>query len=407
MSKEVLYSLTQGALMPQEEVALMKPKNNQLVIGIPKEVAFQENRIPLVPDAVALLVNNGHRIIIEKDAGRNANFDDNDFSEAGAEIVPSAQQVYEQSSIILKIAPPTLEELEWMKPKQILFSALQLSVQPKDFLKKLISKKLTCIAYELVTDGGNYYPFIRAMGEIAGGTSVLIAAELLSNINGGPGLLLGGITGITPTEVVIIGAGTVGEYAARAALGLGSTVKVFDNSIYRLRRLQSALGNRVFTSIIVPRVLEKHLRTADVAIGALRATGARAPIIVTERMVSEMKAGAVIIDVSIDQGGIFETSKPTTHSHPTFKLHSVIHYCVPNIPSRVARTASYAFSNLLAPMLISMGEEGGFDAVVRADAGVRKGVYVYNGIMTNKALAETFKLPFKDINLLTANPSAN
>jgi alanine dehydrogenase len=263
------------------------------------------------------------------------------------------------------------------------------------------------VAYELVTDGENDYPFIRAMGEIAGGTSILIAAELLSNINGGPGFLLGGITGITPTEVVIIGAGTVGEYAARAALGLGATVKVFDNSIYRLRRLQASLGNRIFTSIIVPRVLEKHLRTADVVIGALRAGGARAPIIVTERMVSEMKAGAVIIDVSIDQGGVFETSRPTNHSQPTFKTHSVIHYCVPNIPSRVARTASYAFSNLLAPMLITMGEEGGFDALIRKDMGIRKGVYVYNGILTNKALSETFKLPYKDINLLTANPLAN
>ncbi|RME13627.1 MAG: alanine dehydrogenase [Bacteroidetes bacterium] len=407
MSKDVLYSLTQGALIPQEEAVLIKPKNNQLVIGIPKEIAFQENRIPLVPDAVALLINNGHRIIIEKDAGRNANFDDHDFSEAGAEIASSAQEVYEKSSIILKIAPPTMDELEWMKPKQILFSALQLSVQPKDFLKKIISKKLSCVAYELVTDGENYYPFIRAMGEIAGGTSILIAAELLSNINGGPGFLLGGITGITPTEVVIIGAGTVGEYAARAALGLGATVKVFDNSIYRLRRLQASLGNRIFTSIIVPRVLEKHLRTADVVIGALRAGGARAPIIVTERMVSEMKAGAVIIDVSIDQGGVFETSRPTNHSQPTFKTHSVIHYCVPNIPSRVARTASYAFSNLLAPMLITMGEEGGFDALIRKDMGIRKGVYVYNGILTNKALSETFKLPYKDINLLTANPLAN
>ncbi len=407
MSKDVLYSLAQGALMPQEEAVMLKNKSNQLVIGIPKEIAFQENRVALVPDAVALLVNNGHRIIIEKDTGRAVNFDDHDYSEAGAEIVYSAQEVYEKSSIILKIAPPTIDELEWMKPKQILFSALQLSIQPKDFLRKLIFKKLNCIAYELVTDGGNIYPFIRSMGEIAGSTSILIAAELLSNINGGPGFLLGGITGITPTEVVIIGAGTVGEFAARAALGLGANVKVFDNSIYRLRRLQSALGSRIFTSIIVPRVLEKHLKMADVAIGAMRATGARAPIIVTERMVSEMKAGAVIIDISIDQGGIFETSKPTNHSNPTFKKHGVIHYCVPNIPSRVARTASYAFSNLLAPILINMGEEGGFDALIRRDAGLRKGIYVYNGILTNKALSDTFKLPYKDINLLTASPHIN
>ena len=407
MSKDVLYSLTQGALIPQEEAVIMKPKNNQLIIGIPKEIAFQENRVALIPDAVALLVNNGHRLIIETNAGRSAHFDDADYSEAGAEIVYSPLEVYERASIILKIAPPTLEELEWMKPRQILFSALQLSVQPKDFLKKLIAKKLNCVAYELITDHENIFPFIRSMGEIAGSTSILIAAELLSNINGGPGVLLGGITGITPSEVVIIGAGTVGEFAARAALGLGAQVKVFDNSIYRLRRLQNALGTRIFTSIMVPRVLEKHLKTADVAIGAMRASGARAPVIVTERMVSEMKAGAVIIDISIDQGGVFETSEPTNHSKPTFKKYNVIHYCVPNIPSRVARTASYAFSNLLAPLLINMGEEGGFDGLIRRDAGLRKGVYVYNGILTNKSLSETFKIPYKDIHLLTANPNAN
>ncbi len=402
MTKDVLYSLTQGAMMPQTEAVKIGNKNNRLVIGIPKESAHEENRVPLVPDAVALLINNGHHIVIEHDAGRSAHFDDNDYSEAGAEIVHSAQEIFEKSSIILKISPPSIEELEWTKPRQLLFSALQLSVQPKDFLKKQISKKLNCVAYEMIIDDENIFPFIRSMGEIAGGTSILIAAELLSNVNGGPGNVLGGITGITPTEVVIIGAGTVGEFAARAALGLGANVKVFDNSMYRLRRLQNALGSRVFTSIIVPRILEKHLRSADVAIGAMRSSGARTPCIVSEKMVEEMKAGSVIVDVSIDQGGVFETSRPTNHSKPTFHKHGVIHYCVPNIASRVARTASYAFSNLITPILLNMGEEGGFDSLIRRDAGVRKGVYIYNGILTNKALSEAFHLPYKDINLLMA-----
>ncbi|MBS1636930.1 MAG: alanine dehydrogenase [Bacteroidetes bacterium] len=401
MTKDVLFSLTKGAYAPQEEMLEVARKKGKLYIGIPKEIAFQENRVPLVPDAVALLVNNGHRIVIEAGAGKAAHFDDNDYSEAGAEVVYSPQDIY-KADTILKIAPPTLEEIEMMQQKQTLFSSLQLTVQPEDFLKKLIAKKLNCVAFDMITDDAGIFPVIRAMGEIAGGTSILVAAELLSNVNNGVGAILGGISGISPTEVVIIGAGTVGEFAARAALGLGATVKIFDNSTSRLRRLQSQLGTRVFTSVIVPKVLEKHLKSADVVIGAMRASKGRTPCIVTEGMVSEMKTGSVIIDVSIDQGGIFETSEVTNHTKPVFRKHGVIHYCVPNIPSRVARTASYAFSNIFSQILLSMGDEGGFDSLVRKDAGVRNGVYIYNGILTNQYLGETFDLPFKDINLLMA-----
>ncbi|MDZ4665912.1 MAG: alanine dehydrogenase [Bacteroidota bacterium] len=401
MSKEALMALTKGALAPKEEMLEVARKKGKLFIGIPKEVAFQETRVPLVPDAVALLVNNGHRIIIEAGAGSAAHFEDNDYSEAGAEIAYSPTDVY-KADVILKIAPPTIDEIEMMQHKQILFSALQLHVQPENFLRKLISKKLNCVAFDLITDDEGIYPVIRAMGEIAGGASILIAAELLSNVNNGVGSILGGISGISPTEVVIIGAGTVGEFAARAAIGLGATVKVFDNSTSRLRRLQNQLGSRIFTSVIVPKVLEKHLRSADVAIGAMRARGGRAPVVVTEGMVSEMKTGSVIIDVSIDQGGVFETSQVTNHTKPVFRKHGVIHYCVPNIPSRVARTASFAFSNIFTQVLLNMGEEGGFDSVVRKDAGLRNGIYIYNGILTSQYLGETFNLPFKDINLLMA-----
>ena len=401
MNKDVLYSLTKGGFAPQEEMLEVAKKKGKLFIGIPKEIAFQEHRVPLVPDAVALLVNNGHHVVIESGAGKAANFDDHDYSDAGAEIVHSVNDVY-KADTIFKIAPPTLEEIELMKPKQTLFSALQLPVQPQDFLKKLINKKLNCVAFDLFVDEAGIFPVIRAMGEIAGGTSISIAAELLSNVNNGVGSILGGISGISPTEVVIIGAGTVGEFAARAALGLGATVKVFDNSTTRLRRLQSQLGSRIFTSVIVPKVLEKHLRSADVAIGALRARRGRTPQVVTEAMVSEMKTGSVIIDVSIDQGGVFETSEVTNHTHPVFRKHGVIHYCVPNINSRVARTASYALSNIFVQVLLNMGDEGGFDGLVRKDAGLRNGVYIYNGILTNEFLGETFHLPFKDINLLMA-----
>ncbi len=400
-SKELLASLSQTALMPQEEMLEIARKKGKLFIGIPKEISFQENRVALVPDAVALLVNNGHQIIVETNAGKMANFQDHDYSEAGAQIVYSAEEVY-KADIILKVAPPSPQEIEMMQQKQTLISALQLTVQPEDFLKQLSSKRITAIAFDWIKDIDGIYTVIRSMGEIAGGTSILIAAEYLSNVNNGQGAILGGISGISPTEVVILGAGTVGEFATRAALGLGASVKVFDNNIYRLRRLQSDIGTRVFTSVIQPRVLAKHLKTADVVIGAIRSQHGRTPCVVTEEMVSEMKVGSVIIDVSIDQGGCFETSEVTNHTKPVFRKHGVIHYCVPNIASRVSRTASYALSTIFAPILINIGEEGGVENMLRRDAGVRNGVYLYNGTLTNQVLGEMFKLPYKDINLLMA-----
>lgn len=400
-SKELLASLTQSALMPQEEMLEVGRKKGKLYIGIPKEISFQENRVALVPDAVALLVNNGHQVVVESNAGKMANFQDNDYSEAGAEIVYSPQEVY-KANIILKVAPPSLEEIEMMQQNQTLISTLQLTVQPENFIKQLIAKKVTGIAYEWIKDDDGIYTVIRSMGEIAGVTSILIAGEYLSNVNNGQGSILGGISGISPTEVVILGAGSVGESAARAALGLGATVKVFDNSISRLRRLQSDLGTRVFTSVIQPRVLAKHLKSADVVIGAIRGKQGPTPLIVTDAMVSEMKAGSVIIDVSIDQGGCIETSEVTNHTKPVFRKYGVIHYCVPNIASRVSRTASYALSTIFAPILLSIGEEGGVNNMLRRDEGVRNGIYLYNGILTNKVLGEMFKLPYKDINLLMA-----
>ncbi len=398
-SKELLASLTQSALMPQEEMLEVGRKKSKLFIGIPKEISFQENRVALVPDAVALLVNNGHRVIIESNAGKMANFQDNDYSEAGAEIVDSPEEVY-KATLILKVAPPSLEEIEMMQRNQTLISALPLTIKPDDFLRKLIAKKMTAIAFEWIKDDDGIYTVIRSMGEIAGSTSILIAAEYLSNVNNGQGSILGGISGISPTEVVILGAGTVGEFATRAALGLGASVKVFDNSIYRLRRLQSEIGTRIFTSVIQPRVLAKHLKTADVVIGAMRSQHGRTPLVVTSEMVSEMKVGSVIIDVSIDQGGCFETSEVTNHEKPVFRKYGVIHYCVPNIASRVSRTASYALSTIFAPILLNIGEEGGVKNMLRRDEGVRNGIYVYNGVLTNRVLGEMFKLPYKDINLL-------
>ncbi|MBI4931564.1 MAG: alanine dehydrogenase [Bacteroidetes bacterium] len=388
-------------LLPQEEMLEVATRKSSLYIGIPKEISFQENRVALVPDAVAVLVNNGHRVVVETNAGKASNFSDTDYSEAGAHIAHSAEEVY-KAEIILKVSPPSEKEIEMMKPRQILLSTLHLSMQSDTFMRALMNKRITAIAYGWIQDKEGIFPVIRAMGEIAGGASILIAAEYLSNVNNGPGLILGGISGISPTEVIILGAGTVGEFAARAAIGLGASVKVFDNSLYKLRRIQTALGRRIFTSVIQPRVLQKHLRTADVVIGAIRATKGRTPCVVSEEMVKDMKNGSVIVDVSIDEGGCFETSQVTNHTQPIFRKHGVIHYCVPNVASRVSRTASYAFSTIFGPLLMNIAENGSVDRMLKNDAGFRKGIYIYNGMLTNKYLGDLFGIPSKDINLLLA-----
>lgn len=402
ISHEALKSLAMEAVMvPQEEMLELGRKKKSLFIGIPRETSFQETRVALVPDAVSLLVSNGHRVVVETNAGKMANFADNEYSEVGAQIAYDTAEVY-KADIIMKVAPPSNEEIAMMQPRQTLFSALQLSVQPKDTLKKLMAKKITAIAWEHIRDEEGIFPVVRSMGEIAGTSSILIAAEYLSKTNNGKGMIMGGVAGISPTEVIVLGAGTVGEYATKSALGLGADVKVFDNSLYRLRRLQNDLGMRINTSIIQPRVLEKSLKSADVVIGAIRSKSGRTPCVVTEKMISSMKEGSVLIDVSIDQGGCFETSRVTTHTNPVFVENGIIHYCVPNIPSRVPRTASFALSNIFGPLLISIGDKGGCEKLIKSDLGFRGGVYILNGTLTNALLGEAFGLDYKDIDLLSA-----
>lgn len=391
----------QGILLPQESVLEVSKMRQDLFIGIPKEITYQEHRIPLVPSAVGLLVSNGHQVLIETGAGVSANFTDSDYSEAGAQIAYSAEDVY-KADLILKVAPPSLKELEYFKDKQTLMSILQIGMQAEGYVQKLSNKKITALAYEYLKDETQVYPVIQAMSEIVGSAAILIASELMSSAAGGKGQLLGGVPGVPPTEVVIIGAGTVSEYAARAAFGLGANVKIFDTSIYKLRRIQRNLGSRVYTSTMNPNILLKALKTCDVAIGAILSKEGRSPVIVTEEMVTEMSFGSVIIDVSIDQGGCFETSEVTNHSDPVFKKYGVTHYCVPNIASRVPRTASYALSNIFTPILLNMGEEGGMDAILWKDPHVRSAAYLYRGTVTNKFVADYCKMPFRDLNLLMA-----
>jgi alanine dehydrogenase len=394
--------LAQGSkLYPQESLLKVKKPQNTLYIGIPKENSFQENRLAITPDGVNLLVNNGHEIRIETGAGKESRYTDKEFSDAGAKIVYSTEEVF-KADIILKVEPPTLDEIKYMNPGKALISALQLGNQTPDFLKAINSKKLTAIAYEFIEDQVGGMPAVRAMSEIAGSTVMLIAAEYLSNVNNGKGILLGGITGVPPAKVVILGAGTVAEYTARAALGLGVDIQIFDNHIYKLRRLKHALGQPVFTSTFNNVLLSEAIKRADVLIGAMRIEKGKMQIIISEDMVATMKPGSVIIDVSIDQGGCIETSEITTHDNPIFTKYGIVHYCVPNIASRVPRTATTAINNIFVPLLLQASNEGGIDGMIFNNSWFMKGVYAYNGHVTNTHIADKFNIPYKDLNLLIA-----
>ena len=395
----ILYTpFTKQQLLPQEEKLEVGRKKSELFIGIPKETSFQERRICLTPDAVNSLTYHGHRVMIESGAGLSSSYSDKEYSEAGAEVTNDTKKVF-SCPMILKVEPATTAEIAMMNPQTILISAIQIKTRKKKYFEALSKKKITALAFEYIKDEDGSYPAVKSLSEIAGTASILIAAELMITNEFGKGLLFGNITGVPPTDVVILGAGTVGEFAAKTAIGLGASVKVFDNSITKLRRLQNNLNQRIFTSTIQPKSLLKALRRCDVAIGAMRGKE-RCPIIVTETMVEHMKNGAVIVDVSIDTGGCFETSEVTTHEKPTFVKNNVVHYCVPNIPSRYSKTASLSISNIISPYLMKIADDGGIEMALRFDKGLKNGVYMYHGILTNSAIGDWFDLPNNDINLI-------
>ncbi|MBS7321545.1 MAG: alanine dehydrogenase [Myroides sp.] len=395
---EITTPFSKSQLMPQEEKLEIRKKRGQLFIGIPKEDFKVEKRICLTPESVNMLVKAGHKVLIEAGAGSEASYEDIKYSEAGATITHDKEKVF-GCPIILKVEPPTLEEIKLMKPKTYLFSALQLKTQTKEYFEALQKKKITALCYEFIKDRYGAYPFLQAISEMAGIASIQIASEYMCRMNGGKGLLFGNITGVPPTEVVIIGAGLVAEAAIRTALALGVNVKVFDNNIHKLKRLQKSLPYQVFTSTIQQRVLTKALMRCDVAIGAVKGCN-RSPVLVSEEMVQRMKPGAVIIDVCIDNGGCFETSEITTHEKPTREKYGVIHYGVPNITAKFSKTASLAISNIISPYLLDLSENGSIDDAVSYDSTIRSGIYMYKGILVNEAIANWFNLNFKDINLI-------
>ncbi len=388
----------------QEEVLDIPHRTKPLLIGIPKEIAFQENRIGLTPDAIGVLVANGHEVMVESGAGEGSRYSDHDYAEAGARIIFEKEEVY-KCPILVKTAPPVEADLPYLQMHQTIISPLHLSALKKELVEKLMAKKITALAIENIKDENQNYPILRSMGEITGSAVMLIAGQYLSNFNQGKGILLGGISGVPPTKVVIIGADIIGEFATRNALALGASVKVFDNNVSRLQRLQNNLGQRVWTSVLEPKILAKQLKTCEVAVGALRNEIGRAPIVVTEEMVAAMRPGSIIIDVAIDRGGCFETSELTNHEHPVITKHNVIHYGVPNIPSGFARTASQAISNVLMPLLIQVGDMGGLEEIIWQQVHLREGVYLYKGALTDFYISEKFHLKFTDLNLLIASRS--
>ena len=387
------------AFMPKEEQLETAIKRKKISIGIASDKKNDEKRVALTPEAVNILVENGNEVIVQKGAGSGANYSDRDYTENGAVITESPARVFSAEAVI-KVAPFTLHEVDYLKGNQIVMSFLNVLQLSEETLGKLIRKKVTAIALEKIRDSNGVMPVMESMSEISGVTSVLIASDYLSNHHGGKGVLLGGITGVTPTEVVIIGANTAGEYAARAALGLGSQVKIFDQSLHNLRRFQNLINQRLQTSVFHPQVLKKALKSADVLIGAVELEDLRPWYYITEDLVKTMKKGSVIIDLSIDRGGCIETTECRALRDPVYEKHGVIHFSAWNLPSRMARTASIALSNIFNPLFQDIAEAGGIIQLLRNDRGMRNGVYLFNGILTNETLGQKFGAISKDLDLL-------
>ena len=400
VSPELAELVTEASFATLESPLRNVKPGKKLQIGIPKETSLQENRVALKPASVGILVKNGHEITVESGAGITSNFKDNEYSEVGAQIVYDRKSIF-SSHLIVKVQPPTLEELDLINQKSTVVSAFRGGLEVEGYLTKLLNRKVTAVGYEFLQDDEGGLPLVRAMSEIAGNATIPIAAEYLGNSNTGQGIILGGVTGVPPTKVVIIGAGTVAEYAARAAIGLGADVQIFDDHIYKLRRLKHAIGAQINSSTLDETTLTTALTSADVVIGAIRSENGQ-KLVITEEQVMGMKEGAVIIDVSIDQGGCVETSQLTTLKNPIFQKHGIVHYCVPNIASRVSKTASIAISNILTPILLKAGEAGGVEELLKSKIWFSRGVYAYKGYLTKLNLAKKYNLGFKDLDLLMA-----
>ncbi|OIP82235.1 MAG: alanine dehydrogenase [Porphyromonadaceae bacterium CG2_30_38_12] len=391
----------QRTLFPEECLLREIAKQPRLSIGIPKENSAIETRLALTPEGVSIVTEEGHSVYVERGAGIPMSYTDLQYSEAGAYLVDTPVDVF-SADIVLKITPPTLKEIGMMNNHSSVFSMLQLNFLSAETIGAMMRKKMHAFAYELLKDEQKSFPVVSSVSEIEGSTAIAVAAELMSNERGGKGLLLGGVAGISPTEVLILGAGIAGTVAARTALALGAQVKIFDHDVTKLRKIQHYLGQQVFTSVIHPTVLFKALASADAVIGNLRYIYGFERFMVSEELVKTMKQGAVIIDLSVDQGGCFETSICKTLKDPIYEKHGVIHYCIPNISARVARTTSMALSNVFAPMLLKIGKSGSVNLSIAESAGFRNGAYLFGGTLVNPLVGNYYNISSNDISLLLA-----
>jgi alanine dehydrogenase len=394
---------TERLLVPREQALAVEARQRTLRIGVPKEVSSEERRVALAPYGAGLLAAAGHEVAVERGAGHEAHFSDQEYAEAGVEVVDSARELYARSELVVKVFPPSEPELDFIQEGQILLSALHLGGTTPEFLRRLMAQRVTGIGYEFIADPDGSFPIVRMMHEISGSMAVQVAARLLESGEGGRGVMLGGISGVPPATVVILGAGVVGEWAARTALGYGAQVIVLDTDLSALRSLEHYLGRRVTTAVANLPYVRQAVERADVVIGAMMKGGQRSPVLVTREMVARMRTGSVVVDLVTDQGGCIETARPTTLSNPTYVEEGVVHHCVPNMPSNAARTATFALTNVLVPYIMEIGEAGSINDALWSNTSLRTGTYVYRRHLTKKSLASLFGMPHRDIELLIAS----
>ncbi len=357
-----------------------------MIVGVPKEIKTHEYRVGLVPGSVRELTLSGHQVVVEKGAGLGIGVTDQDYEAVGAQILNTAQEVFERADMIIKVKEPQPSETKMLKEGQILFTYLHLAPDPVQ-AEGLVNSKSVAIAYETVTDYNNALPLLRPMSEVAGRMSVQVGAHCLEKYPGGSGVLLGGVPGVEPGNVVILGGGIVGTNAARMALGLGANVTILDRNPTRLQQLDLELNSVVNTIYSTADAIEHYVSKADLVIGAVLVPGAASPKLVTKAMLKSMRPGSVLVDVAIDQGGCFETSRPTTHDNPTFVVDDVVHYCVANMPGGVARTSAFALNNATLPYVLSLANKGYRQAMID-DSRLRMGLNVYKGFVTYDAVAK-------------------
>jgi len=363
-----------------------------MIVGVPKEIKEQEYRVGMLPSGVETLVKRGHKVVVEKSAGEGSGISDADYRKAGATIAGKARDVFERADMIVKVKEPQSAEIKCLKENQVVFTYFHLAAD-RELTEKLLKKKITAVAYETIQLADKSLPLLTPMSEIAGRLAVLEGAKHSEKPFGGQGILLGGVPGVPPAEVVILGGGGVGKNAAKLAAGLGANVTVMDINIDRLRYLDDIMPPNVRTVFSDPHTVRDAVKRADLLIGAVLIVGAKAPVLVKKDMLKTMKPGSVIVDVAVDQGGCVETCHPTTHNNPTYVVDGVVHYCVANMPGAVARTSTYALCNASLPYAVALASKG-YVKAMQDDPYLAKGLNMVNGKLTIKEVSEAFKIPY-------------